>query len=397
MPSIGMGGALKKPGVSNMADSVPLAQRGSMSNIGNGIGSFSQGEAGDSQLAIGRFERANQERAQMLASRPRELGDNGGRTTIVRDSSRPPSIAERLNDRRDRADATAGLDQRRVANDERRTDADIAGNAQRLANDQITQQKTLQEIEAGRLSLGSSLRLDGLRKQLVDSALQGDERALAERNFLLMTDPAGYQSNQAKRGTLGLDMETKQLEQQVLRQKLDQGQVKAEQAQQDRTKAAEGTAATFELAIGSADRLLEHPGLERAVGISSIAPSLPGGNAANFEAQLDTLKAQTFLPQVQALKGAGALSDAEGKKLSEAVGALSTSMSPEAFKGELKRVRNSLAQAQERALRGIPAASQGGQAPASATATQIKTDDEYAALPSGAVFTDPNGVTRRKP
>ncbi|MDA7085493.1 hypothetical protein PH586_03685 [Pseudomonas sp. SA3-5] len=373
-----------------------LERRGSINNIGNGIGGgLSMGEDGDSQLALGRFERANQERAKMIASQREAEG--GGRLTVIRDSSRAPSIAELQNGRMDERTAQADALRNRSAIDQQRLGLDSRELDRNLANDQINRQKTQQELRAGQLALDSDVRTNTLRTKLADPTLQGDERAQAERNFLLTADPASYLANQAKSGTYRLDMETKQLEQQVLRQKLEQGQQKAEQTQQDRAKAAEGVAATFELAIGSADRLIEHPGLDRAVGISSIAPSLPGGNAANFEAQLDTLKAQTFLPQVQALKGAGALSDAEGKKLSEAVGALSTRMSPEAFKGELKRVRNSLAQAQERALRGIPAASQGGQAPTTAAPTQIKTDDEYAALPPGAVFTDPNGVTRRKP
>lgn len=114
-----------------------FARLGTINNIGNGDGGLSVGEDGDAQMAIGRFDRANQIRAEMNASRPREIGDNGGRATVVRDSSRAPTLAERLNDRRERADASADLDQRRVANDERRTDADIVRNT---ANDQVNQQ-----------------------------------------------------------------------------------------------------------------------------------------------------------------------------------------------------------------------------------------------------------------
>lgn len=93
----------------------------------------------------------------------------------------------------------------------------------------------------------------------------------------------------------------------------------------------------------------EDPGLEKALGFFDAAlPTTPGSDAANFEARLDTLKAQTFLPQVQALKGAGALSDAEGKKLSDSIGALSIKMSPEAFRKSLRDVRQTLVAAKER-------------------------------------------------
>ncbi|MBJ2841008.1 acyltransferase, partial [Salmonella enterica subsp. enterica serovar Mbandaka] len=80
----------------------------------------------------------------------------------------------------------------------------------------------------------------------------------------------------------------------------------------------------------------------KAVGIRSAFPTVPGSDAANFEARLDTFKAQTFLPMVQSLKGMGALSDAEGKKLSDAVGALSPKMSEKAFRESIGKIRNQL-------------------------------------------------------
>lgn len=45
---------------------------------------------------------------------------------------------------------------------------------------------------------------------------------------------------------------------------------------------------------------------------------------------------------VQSLKGMGALSDAEGKKLSDAVGALSPKMSEKAFRDSIGKIRNQL-------------------------------------------------------
>ncbi|MHA4875421.1 hypothetical protein, partial [Enterococcus faecium] len=53
-------------------------------------------------MAIDRFERANQERAQMIqASRRGEIGEGGGRVTVVRDSSRSPTLADLQNARLD--------------------------------------------------------------------------------------------------------------------------------------------------------------------------------------------------------------------------------------------------------------------------------------------------------
>ncbi|MFA6040615.1 MAG: hypothetical protein WC733_03850, partial [Methylophilus sp.] len=69
---------------------------------------------------------------------------------------------------------------------------------------------------------------------------------------------------------------------------------------------------------------------------------IPATSAKDFQANLDTFKAQTFVPMVSALKGMGALSDAEGRKLSESVGALDPSMSEKAFADSLKTITKTL-------------------------------------------------------
>lgn len=106
---------------------------GSASSVGDGRGTFSQGEAGDAQMAMERFERASQIRAQMIADRPRELGDAGGRVTIVGDSSRTPSAAERMRDRNDALKAqTEAL--------RAQTQQGTAAGNQRMATEQLQQQ-----------------------------------------------------------------------------------------------------------------------------------------------------------------------------------------------------------------------------------------------------------------
>jgi hypothetical protein len=104
----------------------------------------------------------------------------------------------------------------------------------------------------------------------------------------------------------------------------------------------EGTAASIQTTIDSAKRLLDHPGLSGTVGFSTGMRFLPGTKEADFNAELETFRSQTFLPMVQALKGMGALSENEGKKLTDAVGALDRNMSEKSFKASLKRVMGEL-------------------------------------------------------
>lgn len=136
--------------------------------------------------------------------------------------------------------------------------------------------------------------------------------------------------------------ETNQIKLDELKQKQADVRQKAEIAKADRQAAAQGAVDTFSTALDSLGEIEKSPGLSKAVGVRSAFPTVPGSDAANFEARLDTFKAQTFLPMVASLKGMGALSDAEGKKLSDAVGALSPKMSEDAFRSSIGRIRTQL-------------------------------------------------------
>ncbi|EBQ8633903.1 phage DNA ejection protein [Salmonella enterica] len=136
--------------------------------------------------------------------------------------------------------------------------------------------------------------------------------------------------------------ETNQIKLDELKQKQADVRQKAEIAKADRQASAQGAVDTFSTALDSLNEIEQSPGLSKAVGIRSAFLTVPGSDAANFEARLDTFKAQTFLPMVQSLKGMGALSDAEGKKLSDAVGALSPKMSEKAFRDSIGKIRNQL-------------------------------------------------------
>lgn len=93
------------------------------------------------------------------------------------------------------------------------------------------------------------------------------------------------------------------------------------------------------------DRMLAHPGLDAAVGGTSLLPTRPGSDSADFEALLGTLQGKQFLNAVQQMKGSGSLSDAEGKKISSAAESLELSMSEGAFREALERIKLSLATA----------------------------------------------------
>lgn len=121
--------------------------------------------------------------------------------------------------------------------------------------------------------------------------------------------------------------------------------------------AQEQAMSSYDTAIATLDRLAKHPGKQAAVGAGlgkTILPFVgpaPGSDRAGFMKELETFKAQTFLPMVQQLKGMGALSDAEGAKLSAAVGALHEDMPEKEFNASIKLIKQNLEKAKGMASR----------------------------------------------
>lgn len=123
-----------------------------------------------------------------------------------------------------------------------------------------------------------------------------------------------------------------------------------QQKVRDENLTKQGQIASFDTMLDSLDRLNQAPGLSRSVGLYSKVPTIPGSDSANFQAELETFKSQAFIPMVAQLKGMGALSDAEGKKLNAAVGALDPSMSEPAFRASINRIKDTMNTARARVV-----------------------------------------------
>lgn len=188
---------------------------GGMGRVGDGKGTFSvMGEAGDAERAIATFDRANQIRGGI--PRQRELGDNGGKVTVVRDSTRAPTLTELVNERRDLQQREAGradrLAESRIATDSRATD--LAGQKQALE-----MAKGSVELAAAESALATSQELDAIRQRLADPSLSEEERSALTDTYYAMTTAAkdrymavegGTGENGAKQASRVLDRRTGQ-------------------------------------------------------------------------------------------------------------------------------------------------------------------------------------------
>jgi len=131
-------------------------------------------------------------------------------------------------------------------------------------------------------------------------------------------------------------------------QQEQQAVAKGQREVAESARAKENAASSINQQLQQLNTLKGHKGFESAVGASSYIPSLRGSDAYGFERQLEKLDAQSFMAMIPNLAGMGALSNAEGQKVSAALSALNVGMSEEEFKREMKVIEDTLMQARER-------------------------------------------------
>jgi hypothetical protein len=109
--------------------------------------------------------------------------------------------------------------------------------------------------------------------------------------------------------------------------------------------------------IDKADVVRNHPGMTGAVGRPNVSSlfglkkePFRGSKEADFLSELNGLRSLLTLENIKAMKGMGALSDAEGAMLRKAATSMSETMSNEAFKIEADRVFAKLEEAKQRML-----------------------------------------------
>lgn len=128
-----------------------------------------------------------------------------------------------------------------------------------------------------------------------------------------------------------LGREQNDLKKQELQVKLDERMAKRDAALNTKVAEVESGRATIDNFLNTADKVLKTPSnvVESATGtVSTVMPTF-FESTADFEETLKTLGSQAFLSQVPAMKGLGALTEAEGRKLESSLANLSTRQSPE--------------------------------------------------------------------
>jgi len=145
----------------------------------------------------------------------------------------------------------------------------------------------------------------------------------------------------------GLKQETNDLKRQQMQAKLDEAKIKRDEVVRERVSSAESGRASIDNMINTVDKalgMMDKPLLIGTVGsraagtISSITPTFDA-DVANFEETIKTIGSQAFLAQVPSMKGLGALTEAEGKKLEAALVNLSLRQDETQLKANLKEAQ----------------------------------------------------------
>lgn len=187
-------------------------------------------------------------------------------------------------------------------------------------------------------------------------------------------------------------------------------------AEQAKADVAAGPAAAKTNKVGNdiisfVDQVMAHPGMDSAMGIfqgrlpSIMANPMDAQNVEDFRALKDQLTGAAFLQAFESLKGAGQITEVEGRKATDALLAMRDTQDPKQFRQLLKTFRDNVelgmrlaaerdATAQQRmgqygrvGQQPMPAQAQpaatAGQGLTRETAIQVRSEAEADALPPG--------------
>lgn len=154
-----------------------------------------------------------------------------------------------------------------------------------------------------------------------------------------------------------LAQETNELKRDELKLRLQESNNKIEQVKADRTESISSQVDSANRAIKTAQGILDSKGFSGYFGVNMNPFGnryIPGTDAADTGSMVDTLKSQGFLAGVQQMKGMGGLSDAEGKKITDAIGSLDPNMSEKQARTSINNIIDVFNEGKKRIERKYP-------------------------------------------
>jgi hypothetical protein len=375
-----------------------FAALGSASNIGDGIGGgLSVGAPGDSQLALTRFQRANDIRALGAAQDRADLANyranQGAQIGIVRDSSRPLTRSDL---------AAAQLDEQRQAG--------LVQNAGRA-------QQSLEDLRSG-ITAATQTRQANRLEDALTMATAPNATDAARQNYRRLTDPDG--SKDQARQLVQAQIDEKNATAQKLRAEAaaagGPGKLTEQQAK-DLQYFARANAANAELAkngLGLTGAAIGDRGQTRGV-IDGLIRSVPGVGQSGVANTLVSNERQTAEQSGRELINAILRKDSGAALTDTELAEYGRTYLPQTGDGEavLKQKQAAVTRAIQGIRDGLGSAAilaaetnrpeykssayGSGQATVSTNPLRVKGPEDVMGLPSGTLFVAPDGKTRRVP
>lgn len=186
--------------------------------------------------------------------------------------------------------------------------------------------------------------------QIADSTTKQVQAKYADSQATMDLEKAGWdikklqsdiisqkESNRIAAMNAAYNREGNDLKRQELRAKLDDAQRERDDKIRGKVADVQAGAANIDNMLNTIERIKVNPRLNAVVGaIEGRIPALIDDDSADAVALIDTLGSQAFLSQIPNIKGMGALSNEEGKKLQAAFQNLSRTQSETQFKKTLE-------------------------------------------------------------
>lgn len=106
-------------------------------------------------------------------------------------------------------------------------------------------------------------------------------------------------------------------------------------------------------ALGIISQIRNHPARRDRVGLPSMLPAIPGSEGKDFDVLVDQARGQVFLQAFESLKGAGQITEMEGKAATAAIARIDRAQSQEGFDKALSDlegiIRSGVQRAQQKA------------------------------------------------
>lgn len=399
-------GASGVPEFTNASTAVQGAgQQRAIGRVGDGIGGgMSVGQAGDSALAIDRFERANAERGKTIdmLKRYEPSGVRGisagldsdpikARRQIAEARMRQGDEDLRLRGREvEQRGIEAGMDralrERELANAEANSALD-----RQIKEQAVASGIPALEQQAKRVELQGKVNANTLLERLQDQNLPVDERTALERQYLLATNPGAYAKAQA---TVGPNTKLTEQQSKDLVYFNRGNEANAQLGQQG--DALTGRASGERGAVrGVLDTVIRGTPL---IGDSAVANTL-----VSTERQQAEQSGRELLASILRKDTGAAITDNEmqiyGRMYLPQPGDSDEVLNQkaEARTRALESIRGGLGNAQQLAAPVADGSRQSGERSAAAAPVRVTSPADVERLPSGSVFIGPDGVQRRKP